>query len=154
MSLPETSAQSDLQFVTFCTGGQSFSIDITQVREIRRWSAVTPVPHSPAEVLGVMNLRGAVIPIFDLAVRFGLDRTPDNARNVIVIAAHETKTVGLLVESVSEILSVDRDQIQDTPDLRNESAKQAVTGLIPFENGMTRVIDLAEVIQAGSRGAR
>lgn len=154
MSLPETSAPSDLQFVTFCTGGQSFSIDITQVREIRRWSAVTPLPHSPAEVLGVMNLRGAVIPIFDLAVRFGLDRTPENPRNVIVIAAHETQTVGLLVESVSEILSVSRDQIQETPDLRNETTKQSITGLIPVDQGMTRVIDLTEVIQSGRKAAR
>jgi purine-binding chemotaxis protein CheW len=154
MSLPDTVTPSDLQFVTFYTGGQSFSIDITQVREIRRWSAVTPLPHSPSEVLGVMNLRGAVIPIFDLAVHFGLDRTPENPRNVIVIAAHEAQTVGLLVESVSEILSVTRDEIQETPDLRNESAKQSVTGLIPVDAGMTRVIDLTEVIHSGNRAAR
>ncbi len=147
----ETNAASDVEFVTFFTGGQSFSIDIRQVREIRRWSAVTPLPHAPAEVLGVMNLRGSVIPIFDLAVRFGLSPTPDNPRNVVVIAAHETQTVGLLVESVSEILSVSRDRIQETPDLRSDNSRQSIIGVIPVEDGMTRVIDLGAVIQSGRK---
>jgi purine-binding chemotaxis protein CheW len=148
---PENTIASVVEFVTFFTGGQSFSIDIRQVREIRRWSAVTPLPHAPAEVLGVMNLRGSVIPIFDLAVRFGLDRTPDNPRNVVVIAAHEAQTVGLLVESVSEILSVARDRIQETPDLRSDNSRQSIIGVIPVEDGMTRIIDLGAVIQSDRR---
>ena len=147
----ETNGLSEVEFVTFFTGGQSFSIDIRQVREIRRWSAVTPLPHAPAEVLGVMNLRGSVIPIFDLAVRFGLDKTPDNARNVVVIAAHESQTVGLLVESVSEILSVARDRIQETPDLRSDNSRQSIIGVIPVDDGMTRIIDLGAVIQSDRR---
>ncbi len=151
MQSPETNVASEVEFVTFFTGGQSFSIDIRQVREIRRWSAVTPLPHAPAEVLGVMNLRGSVIPIFDLAVRFGLDRTPDNPRNVVVIAAHEAQTVGLLVESVSEILSVARDRIQETPDLRSDNSRQSIIGVIPVDDGMTRIIDLGAVIQTDRR---
>ena len=151
MQSPENTIASVVEFVTFFTGGQSFSIDIRQVREIRRWSAVTPLPHAPAEVLGVMNLRGSVIPIFDLAVRFGLDRTPDNPRNVVVIAAHEAQTVGLLVESVSEILSVARDRIQETPDLRSDNSRQSIIGVIPVEDGMTRIIDLGAVIQPDRR---
>jgi purine-binding chemotaxis protein CheW len=148
---PEPNNPSEVEFVTFFTGGQSFSIDIRQVREIRRWSAVTPLPHAPAEVLGVMNLRGSVIPIFDLAVRFGLDRTPDNARNVVVIAAYDSQTVGLLVESVSEILSVPRDRIQETPDLRCDNSRQSIIGVIPVDDGMTRIIDLGAVIHADRR---
>lgn len=151
MQSPETNVASEVEFVTFFTGGQSFSIDIRQVREIRRWSAVTPLPHAPAEVLGVMNLRGSVIPIFDLAVRFGLNKTPDNARNVVVIAAHESQTVGLLVESVSEILSVARDRIQETPDLRSDNSRQSIIGVIPVDDGMTRIIDLGAVIQSDRR---
>lgn len=151
MSTHEQTTNSQVEFVTFFTGGQSFSMDIRHVREIRRWSPVTPLPHAPSEVLGVMNLRGSVIPIFDLAVRFGLDRTPDNPRNVVVIAAHEAQTVGLLVESVSEILSVPPDRIQETPDLRNDNSRQSIIGVIPVEDGMTRVIDLGAVIQMDRR---
>ena len=151
---PEFNTAAEVEFVTFFTGGQSFSIDITQVREIRRWSPVTPLPHAPAEVLGVMNLRGSVIPIFDLAARFGLARTPDNSRNVVVIASHESQTVGLLVESVSEILSVTRDRIQETPDLRSDTSRQTITGVITVEDGMTRVIDLGAVIHLGNRSVQ
>jgi purine-binding chemotaxis protein CheW len=136
----------DAEFVTFSAGGQSFSLDIAHVREIRRWSAVTPLPHAPQEVLGVMNLRGSVIPIFDLSARFGLGHTPEDPRNVVVVAMIGNQTVGLLVEAVSEILSVDRTRIQETPDIRSEMTRQSITGVIPMEDGMTRVIDLAAVI--------
>lgn len=152
MQSTETS-RSDAEFVTFFAGGQSFSLDITHVREIRRWTTVTPLPHAPKEVLGVMNLRGSVIPIYDLSARFGLGPTQENPRNVVVVATIDTQTVGLLVEAVSEILSVDRAQIQDTPDIRSETTKQSITGVIPMEEGMTRVIDLAAVIQSRGRQA-
>jgi purine-binding chemotaxis protein CheW len=151
--MSETDTRSDAEFVTFQAGGQSFSLDISHVREIRRWSAVTPLPHAPREVLGVMNLRGSVIPIYDLAARFGLGNTPENPRNVVVVAMIDNQTIGLLVEAVSEILSIARSQIQDTPDIRSESTKQSITGVIPIEEGMTRVIDLAAVIQSKGRQA-
>ena len=150
---PTETERSDVEFVTFFAGGQSFSIDITHVREIRRWTAVTPLPHAPKEVLGVMNLRGSVIPIYDLSARFGLGATPENPRNVVVVAMIDNQTVGLLVEAVSEILSVQRSQIQDTPDVRSDSARQSITGVIPIDEGMTRVIDLAAVIQPKGRQA-
>lgn len=146
-------ARQEVEFVTFFAGGQSFSLDIAHVREIRRWTAVTPLPHAPQEVLGVMNLRGSVIPIYDLAARFGLGATPENPRNVVVVAMIGRQTVGLLVEAVSEILSVDRAQIQDTPDIRSDSTRQSIIGVIPLEDGMTRVIDLAAVIQPRGRQA-
>lgn len=151
MQLLETKPPSEMEFVTFFTGGQSFSIDINQVREIRRWTSATPLPHAPSELLGVMNLRGSVIPIYDLAVRFGLEPTKDNGRNVVVIAAHDNQTVGLLVESVSEILSVTTDQIQEMPNVRAETARQNITGVILVGEDMTRVIDLGAVIQSERR---
>ena len=147
MPSADTATKSEVEFVTFSAGGQSFSIEITQVREIRRWSPVTALPHAPREVLGVMNLRGSVIPIYDLAARFGLDPTPESPRNVVVIAMHGTQTVGLLVETVSEILSVPKDRIQETPDIRSDAARQSILGIITVEDGMTRVIDLGAVLQ-------
>ncbi len=146
-------AASGVEFVSFFAGGQSFSINITDVREIRRWSPVTPLPNAPREVLGVMNLRGSVIPIYDLAARFGLQPTPESPRNVIVVAMHDEQTVGLLVEAVSEILSVQRAQIQDTPDIRSDNARKSITGVITIEQGMTRVIDLGAVIQTFAKTA-
>ena len=71
--LPDAQESAAIEFVSFVAGGQSFCIDIMQIRELRRWSPVTSIPHSPSHVLGVMNLRGAVIPIYDLAAKLGLD---------------------------------------------------------------------------------
>jgi purine-binding chemotaxis protein CheW len=135
------------EFVTFFSGGQSFSIDISQVREIRRWGPFTPVPHATVGVLGVMNLRGSVIPIYDLAARLGLASTAENPRNVIVVVIHGDQTLGLLVESVSEIMSISSSAIQTTPDMRSDSGPQAISGLINTEAGMTQIIDLDIIIR-------
>ena len=153
--MPSTDAEnrSDAEFVTFFAGGQSFSLDITHVREIRRWSTVTPLPHTPKEVLGVMNLRGSVIPIYDLSARFGLGATVENARNVVVVATIDNQIVGLLVEAVSEILSVSKSLIQEMPDVRSDPGRASITGIIRIEESMTRVIDLAAVIRTCARQA-
>jgi purine-binding chemotaxis protein CheW len=139
------------EFVSFFAGGQSFSLAITQVREIRRWSPVTPLPNAPSDLLGVMNLRGSVIPIYDLAASFSLPPTTESPRNVVVVAMHAGQTVGLLVEAVSEILSVDRSQIQDTPDIRTENLRRSITGVITVDDGMSRVIDLGAMLQGARK---
>ncbi len=143
----------NVEFVAFFSGGQCFSIDISQVREIRRWGPFTSVPHSPMGVLGVMNLRGSVIPIYDLAARLGLAPTPENPRNVIVVVMHGDQTLGLLVESVSEIMSVSSDAIQSTPDMRAEAGQNPVIGLINTETGMTQVIDLSSIVRGKAMAA-
>jgi purine-binding chemotaxis protein CheW len=147
--MSDTSPKTNLvtEFVTFFSGGQCFSIEISQVREIRRWGPFTSVPHSPTGVLGVMNLRGSVIPIYDLAARLGLAVTPENPRNVIVVVIHGEQTLGLLVESVSEIMSVSADRIQSTPEMRADAGQNPIAGLINTDTGMTQVIDLAAVVR-------
>ena len=135
------------EFVTFSAGGQSYCLEIMQIREIRRWTAVTALPHTPDDVLGVMNLRGAVIPIFDLAARFGLGQTPTNERNVVIVAATEGNTVGLLVESVSEILSIATSEIQPTPDIKSEATRHSIQGVIASDGAMIRVVNLASVLR-------
>lgn len=134
------------EFVAFSAGGQSFCLEITQIREIRRWAPVTALPHTPDNVLGVMNLRGAVIPIFDLSARFGLGKTPANERNVVIVAAADGNTIGLLVESVSEILSVETSAIQQTPDIKSEATRNSIHGVIANEDSMIRVVNLGAVL--------
>lgn len=150
--MPETAevrADSQFEFITFSAGGQNFCLEITQIREIRRWTPVTALPHTPRDVLGVMNLRGAVIPIFDLAARFGLGATPANERNVVIVAAVEGTTIGLLVESVSEILSVEKSAIQETPDIKSEATRHSILGMISVDETMVRVVNLDSVLEAG-----
>jgi purine-binding chemotaxis protein CheW len=153
MTTVDTNSSPIIEFVTFYSGGQCFSIEISQVREIRRWGPFTSVPHSPTGVLGVMNLRGSVIPIYDLAARLGLAATTENPRNVIVVVNFGEQTLGLLVESVSEIMSVAREKIQVTPEMRAESGQSPIAGLINTETGMTQIVDLPSVIRAKGMAA-
>ncbi len=94
-----------------------------------------------------MNLRGAVIPIFDLSARFGLGSTPGNERNVVIVAAVNGTTIGLLVESVSEILSVEKSAIQETPDIKSEATKHSIRGMISVNDTMVRVVNLDAVLE-------
>jgi len=85
-----------LEIVSFHLGEQEFCIDIMAIREIRGWAPVTPIPHSPYEVLGVMNLRGTVIPIVDLAVKLGMPAAQATERSAVVVTEVNGMTVGLL----------------------------------------------------------
>ncbi len=135
-----------VELVAFNVSGQKYCIEITQIREIRRWSPVTVLPHAPSEVLGVMNLRGAVIPIFDLACYFGLGQTEANERNVVIICAVNDRSVGILVESVSEIVSIDPSEIQETPNVKSNATKSVIQGVLSVEGEMARLIVLDPIV--------
>ena len=119
---------------------------ITQIREIRRWSPVTILPHAPSDVLGVMNLRGAVIPIYDLSARFGLETTEASERNVVIVVSSAGKPVGLLAESVSEIISINPEEIQETPPVDSRNTMEYIQGIISHDETMVRIINLDAVI--------
>ncbi|MFN3663758.1 chemotaxis protein CheW [Yoonia sp.] len=143
--LAEAQKSQRLEFVTLVAGGQNFCIEIKQIREIRRWTPVTVLPHSPDHVLGVINLRGAVIPIIDLAAKLGFAKITPTERHVIIIAV-EDKIIGLLVESVSEILGVDADNVRETPRSPEDMTTRAILGIIPLGDEMTKVISLTALM--------
>lgn len=154
MPKPQQWAEDDvLEFVTLKAGGQSFCIEITQIREIRRWSPVTALPQAEQAVLGVMNLRGAVIPIVDLAARLGLGACDASPRHVIMVVAVGDKTVGLLVDSVSEILTVSGEQICEAPMMGRGDIPNSILGLISVEDGMSRILSPAVLLPRGLRDA-
>ncbi len=136
------------EYVTLMSGGQGFGIQIRQIIEIRRWSSITALPHAPFGVLGVINLRGAVVPIVDLAARLGLGSTPDSGRSVFVITRIDQRTVGLLVDSVAEIITVCRDQFRDVPTATGLEADHCVQALIEAGEDIIRIVDLPAVMPA------
>ncbi len=137
MSQAEFIPESQLRELTaFRIGDQDFCIDIMAVREIRGWSVPTPLPQSPDYLLGVINLRGAVLPIMDLAGRLGLPATVPSVRSVIIVVQVVDRVIGLLVDAVSDILSVDQSQIQPAPDVGCDRVKAFVKGLISIEGRM------------------
>ena len=130
------------ELIAFRIGEQDFCVDIRAVREIRGWTPATPLPQSPNYVRGVINLRGAVLPIVDLSCRLGLGSATPSARHVIIVARVGMRTVGVLVEAVSDILSVSEEMIQATPDIACDMVRSFVRGLIPIDGRMISLIAL------------
>lgn len=135
-----------LELISFRIGEQEFCLDIMAVREVRGWAAATPLPHSPPYVRGVINLRGAVLPILDLKARLGLGETVPSARSVIIVVHIDQRLVGLLVDEVSEVMEVDKATIQVTPNVGCETVARFVRGIIPLEGRMISWIALGEIL--------
>lgn len=136
------------ELVAFRVGDQDYCMDIRAVREIRGWTPATALPHSPDYVRGVINLRGTVLPIVDLSARLGYQSAEASARHVIIVVQTRSQIVGLLVDAVSDILTVTRDLLQPTPDVASELAKQFVRGVIAMQGRMIRYIELDRILPA------
>ena len=111
------------ELIAFNIGEQQFCLCTTSVREIRGWTPATPLPHAPEFVLGVVNLRGVVLPIVDLAVRLGFPPTQPTARHAIIVVEVGDQVAGLLVDGVSDIFTAEDAQIQPTPEIAAETAQ-------------------------------
>lgn len=133
--------------VSFRVGEQDFCIDIGLVREIRGWTPATVLPHAKPYVLGVVNLRGSVVAVVDLAARLGFGRTDPTPRHIIIIVRIGDQTIGLLADVVSDILTIDDDAMRQVPDVASETARDFINRVVTFEDGrMLRKIDLARVL--------
>lgn len=136
------------EYIMFIVGGQEFCTEVTFVREIRGWTPVTPLPHAPSFVRGVINLRGAVLPIVDLSERLGFDPTVPTARHVIIVVQVGKQIIGLLVDAVSDIITHSAADIQTTPEVASEATKSFIRGVIAINNRMVSLLTLPSVVPA------
>ena len=134
------------EMITFVIGAQEFCVDVMLVREIRVWTPATPVAHAPGFVCGVINLRGKVLPIIDFAARLGFPPTAPTSRHAILVVEINGQTIGLLVEGVSEILTISQDCIQPTPHVASQMAKEFVSGIVAVDGRMISLIALDAVV--------
>ena len=139
-------ATDNRELIAFRVGRQEFCINVMMVREIRGWTAATTLPRAPRYVKGVINLRGAVLPIVDLAVRLGLPGTEPTARNVIIVVQIGHQQIGLLVDAVSDILTASNSNIQASPDVSSDLVRNFVKGLLPVDGRMISLITLDNVL--------
>ena len=145
----ETDAPSqtdEVELLSFRVGDNEYSVEIMSVREIRGWTRATSLPHSPPYVRGVINLRGAVLPVVDLAMRLGLAAEEPNERNVIIVIDIGGRTVGLRVDAVSDILSIPQGQLQAPPEMTADKGHSFVRALTIVEGRMIRILDLPQVV--------
>ena len=151
------------QFLTFVCAGEEYGVAILCVQEIKGWDGVTRVPYAPNYLLGVMNLRGVIVPVIDLRTRFGLQaRAPDSSSVVIVVRVHTDigeKTAGIVVDAVSEVYSVAQQNIKPTPELGSASERACVHSLASIDEKMVMLLDIDKLVtscieapEAGSRG--
>ena len=130
------------ELIAFRIGDQEFCVNIMSVREIRGWTPATPMPHAPPYVLGVINLRGAVLPIIDLGARLGLTTSEPTARHVIMVASIGGRSVGLLVDAVSDIIQLTDEAVQATPEVASEQVRAFVKGIFAIEGRMVSLLEL------------
>jgi len=128
--------------------GQRFAIDIMSVREIRGWSASTRLPQSPAHVLGMINLRGSVLPVIDFSSRLGLGDSEPNTASVVIVAEIGDRLVGLLVDAVCDILTLGEGMLQPAPEVGAPRVHEFVRGVITAQDGIITLLSLEAVIPA------
>ena len=143
---PHWDENKTLEFVSFIAGEQSFCIEITQIREIRRWTPVTALPHADKAVCGVINLRGAVIPIVDLTEQLSLGASKPTERHVVIVVTLGDQTGGLLVDAVSEILAIDVESICDAPAISRGTSGDCILGLVSVDDEMSRILALETIL--------
>ncbi|MDH6266424.1 purine-binding chemotaxis protein CheW [Rhizobium sp. SG_E_25_P2] len=138
----KTISQYGRELIAFRIGDQEFTVNIMSVREIRGWTPATPMPHTPSYMRGVINLRGAVLPIIDLSARLGMKPAEPTERHVIIVAQVRDKIVGLLVDAVSDILTVTDELIQPTPEIASDLERSFARGIIAIEGRMICLMEL------------
>jgi len=142
------------QYLTFCLAGEEYGINILKVQEIRGWSEVTPMPNTPDCILGVINLRGTVVPIIELRAHFGLPTARRGPTTVIIVVKAEDndgvqRTVGMVVDAVSEVHNIMTADIQPAPQISNATERPAVAGLATMQEHMIILLDVDELMING-----
>lgn len=136
-----------VKIISFRAGEQEFSIEIMAIKEIRGWAEPTPLPHAPDYVAGLINLRGLVIPVIDIGLRLGLSATEPSERTAIIVTEVGSKLIGLLVEKVSDMLTVAKSDIQPVPDVSESFDKAFAQGIIALPQGMVCMLSLPAIFK-------
>jgi purine-binding chemotaxis protein CheW len=134
------------ELITFGISGQLFGIDIMAIREIRAWSPVTRLPRVPDYVAGVVNLRGAVLPVIDLSLRLGWPATETTPRNPIIVTMIEGQSRGLIVHDVNDIVSIDSNDLQQPDTIVQDHITHFLEGVAPIGDDMVMVLDLKRLM--------
>lgn len=136
-----------LQQLTFTLAGEEYGIDILSVREIRAWSRVTRIPQTPEWVLGVLNLRGAIVPVMDLRLRFGMPRQGYGADTVAVVVAVGERLFGIVADAVADVFDAREDQIKPVPDLGAVVDTRFLKGLVGDGERMILLLDVERLVR-------
>ncbi len=134
------------QFLTFRLDGQEYGIAILKVQEIKGWDKMTPIPNSPPYVKGVLNLRGVIVPVFDLRLRFGLPETVRDAFTVIIVVNIGGRMAGIVVDAVSDVINVSLEQQCAAPEYEGQQNREFIKGLAQVEDKLLILLDIDRMV--------
>jgi len=139
-------AQPSHQFLTFLLEEREYGLELFRIQEICGYAPITPIPNLPQHVRGVMNLRGTVLPVIDLRMKFRLPEVAYSKFTVIVIAKVEEKTVGLLVDAVSDVLQVKEDDLRPAPDFGEAVDTRFINGVFQTRDHLAVALNLEKLL--------
>ena len=142
------------KYLTFFLSNESYGVDVLKVREIIRFLKITPVPQMPAYVKGVINLRGKVLPVIDLRLKFGLEATEATERTCIVVvrvvsSGHDI-TLGMIVDSVEEVINLNESEIEETPEFGAKVDTGYLMGMAKVKGVIKTLLDIDKVVSPES----
>lgn len=158
---PELISDEDInnreQYLTFMLNNEEYGVDILKVQGIQGFGKVTPLPQTPEFILGVINLRGAIVPIINLRSCFGMEDIPNGPTTVVIVvkvnSEDKERTVGLVVDAVSEVHDIPRDDLKPAPDFGTEVNSKFISSLATVNERMLILLDIDQLINSGVMGA-
>jgi purine-binding chemotaxis protein CheW len=150
----EVDEVSGRQYLTFLLAQEQYALDILQVQEIRGWEQVTRIPNSPAYVRGVINLRGTIVPVIDLRLRFGLDAQEYGKETVVIVVRtligdDSERSLGLVVDAVSDVMMARDEDVVGTPEFGVDVRTENITGLVSLNGQMVMILDIPGLFEVG-----
>ena len=140
------------EYLTFRLGNEEYAIDILKVQEIRGYEAPTAIAHAPPFIKGVINLRGIIVPIVDLRIKFGLGTVEYTPFTVVIILNVARRVIGIVVDSVSDVISLTGEQIRQAPDFSASFDTRYILGLASIEGQMLIVTDIERLMGSPEMG--
>jgi purine-binding chemotaxis protein CheW len=138
------------QYLTFRLDGQDYAISILKIQEIKGWDKITPIPNSPAYVKGVLNLRGVIVPVIDLRLRFGLKESERDVFTVIIVANVGGRLAGIVVDAVSDVINVAADQLCEAPKYEGEQNREFIKELAQVDGKLLVLLDIDRLVNPDS----
>lgn len=134
------------QYLTFTLGPEEYGVDVLKVQEIKGYSAITPIPNTPRYLRGVMNLRGVIVPVIDLRLKFDIPEIEHGNFTVIIVVVLAGRVTGLIVDTVSDVLTIRKDDIQPTPGISGKVDTSFLCGMAQVSGRLVILLDLDKVL--------
>ena len=145
---PGVTPEASREFLTFTLGAEEYGVDILKVQEIRGYGTVTRIPDAPEFIKGVINLRGTIVPVVDMRIKFKLGKVEYNTLTVMIILNVANRVVGMVVDGVSDVVALGAAQVRPAPELGAAVGAQFLTGIGTLDNRMLILVDIEKLMSS------